>query len=127
VDINLNPALADYVRYECSKILKKFNVPAKKNITRDERTALFELRKREDIVILKSDKGNSPVNMDKDEYINKSEEILHTNSYKLKRSDPTNSIVIKLKEVFTSQKLNRFETRKLLPENSKTPRFFGLL
>ena len=67
--------------------------------------SLFELRKRDDIAILKSYKGNSTVIMDGEEYVKKSEEILHTNAYKVIRSDPTNSIITKLKEVFYSQRL----------------------
>ena len=58
------------------------------NLTKDQRTALKELKGLKDEMILPADKGNTTVMMRCD-YDRKMEEILGTGTYEKLRGDPT--------------------------------------
>ena len=53
---------AEDIRKECAIVLKNVR-PLKINLTKVERDALKSLRLREDIIILKADKGNATIVM----------------------------------------------------------------
>ena len=76
--------------------LKTFKVPAAVNISREEKRALNNLRKDEQVTIVPADKGRSVVVIDMDEYKEKVSVLLNdTNTYlKItdKRSNPTSSV-----------------------------------
>ena len=60
----------------------------KNNLTKQERKALMELKKRKDIIIKEADKGSAVVVMDKDRYINESKRQLgDENVYKQLNED----------------------------------------
>ena len=80
------------LRVEVKKILKgaQNNNRSPSNITKEELKALNELKKDQERIILTTDKGVALVVMNKTDYINKSEELLNTSTYKRIPEDPTN-------------------------------------
>ena len=73
--IGPNSKSAQKLRAECVKIMKNAKPPSS-NISKQEITALVELKQQNDIMILPADKGRSVVVMDKCEYVNKARELL---------------------------------------------------
>ena len=67
----------------------KEHTSPKPNIAKEEAKAIQELKKDQGIIILTVDKGVSMAVMDKDEYIKKSEDLLHQPTYKELTTDPT--------------------------------------
>ena len=65
------------LRGEINGILKKGKIP-KPNLNKEERTALNQLRKDKDRVILTADKGIAMVVLDKEDYNNKARDLLNT-------------------------------------------------
>ena len=81
---------AEEMRAEVKAVLKKVQHP-KVNITRAEQKALSELKKDNTRVILTADKGTCLVVMDKEDYINKSQDLLKEDTYRVITEDPTNN------------------------------------
>ena len=69
--------------FEC---LKNYNPKLEQNLNKDEYTALKSLINDKDIIIQKSDKGNSVVLLDKSDYITRMNELL-SDSTKFKKLD----------------------------------------
>ena len=68
-----------------------------KNITKEEAQALSELRKDQSRVPLKADKGVALVVLDRNEYINKAQDLLQDKgTYREIKTDPTNKLKNKL-------------------------------
>ena len=63
--------------------------PPKPNIRKEEAKAIQDLKRDKERIVLTTDKGVSMVLMDKEDYIKKSEELLHQPTYKELPSDPT--------------------------------------
>ena len=59
-------------------------------------SALRELKKDRDRIVLTADKGVAMVVMDRQDYINKANHLLNQNTYKTITKDPTNTIKNKL-------------------------------
>ena len=70
------PGEAEELRVEVKAILKK-TPPPRHNLTKVEQKAIGELKRDKTRVILTADKGVSLVVMDKEQYINKAEELLN--------------------------------------------------
>ena len=87
----LTPGKADEQRIEVKAILKK-TPPPRHNLTKEEQKAIGELKRDKTRVILTADKGVSLVVMDRDQYINKAEELLNQPTYKTISSDPPPNI-----------------------------------
>ena len=83
------------LRGEINGILKKGKIP-KPNPDKDERTALHQLRRDKNRVILTVDKGVAMVVLDREDYINKAKELLNTPVYKEIPKDPTYKIKAQL-------------------------------
>ena len=83
------------LRGEIKAILRKIQ-PPKSNISLEEQKAMSELRSDNTRVILTADKGVSLVVMNKEEYVKKAEELLHTDTYRTISNDPTNKYKTKL-------------------------------
>ena len=79
------------LRGKVKKVLKKVHLP-RPNISKEERKAIDRLRKDKNRVILMADKGVSIVVMDRDDYNNKAEELLHQPTYRPIPNDPTNKL-----------------------------------
>ena len=77
------------LRAEVKAVLKKSQHP-KANITREEQKATNELKKDTNRVILTADEGTCLVVMDKEEYINKAQDLLKEDTYRVKPEEPTN-------------------------------------
>ena len=71
----LQQGKAEELRGEIKAILKK-TPPCKLNITKEEHQALRQLKKDENRMVLTADKGVSLVVLDKEDYIQKAEELL---------------------------------------------------
>jgi hypothetical protein len=71
----LPPTAADSLRSEVVRAVKNAKLPPP-NITKDERKALFELKKDKDIIILPADKGRATVILDTADYKAKVTELL---------------------------------------------------
>ena len=55
---------------------REYNKNLQQNLSKEELTALTNLSKNKDIIVQKSDKGNSVVIVDKDTYIKRMENLL---------------------------------------------------
>ena len=79
----------DAVRTSSAAILHRARLPAHKNISKEERKALNDLKKDQSRVIMKADKGNCFVVMDRSDYDNKMETLLNDRStYELVSTSP---------------------------------------
>ena len=115
------------IRQDVSNVLRR-SKPPKPNLSRQERIALNNLRKNQDVIVLRADKGNATVVMDTSEYNLKMSELLSdTTTYKKVKTDPTNRIVKK-----TSDLINKYssgldlDVGTLLPSCVKPPKLYGL-
>ena len=70
--------------------------PPKPNLTKAQNSALRELKRDRDCIVLTADKGVAMVIMDRQEYIKKANQLLNQNSYRSLAKDPTSSIKNKL-------------------------------
>lgn len=120
---------ASDLRLRVCGILRKAK-PPEDNMTRQERMALKELQKMEDVVILPADKGNATVLMNKDEYTTKMKDTLDTPTYKELKKDPTAAQEAKigkvLRELVKKNKMNDALYNKLRPSGCQPPRIYGL-
>ncbi|KAL9960202.1 hypothetical protein ACROYT_G033624 [Oculina patagonica] len=66
----------DQIRTSTAAILQRASLPNHNNITKEEKKALHDIKKDSSRVIMKADKGNCFVVMDRDEYDNKMESLL---------------------------------------------------
>ena len=82
-------------RTDINALLRKAKVP-KPNLTKEERRGLTQLKKDKDRVVLIADKGVPMVVVDKQEYINKAEELLAQPAYRAIPKNPTNKIKAQL-------------------------------
>ena len=98
------------LRSNINSLLRKALAP-KPNLTKQERVGLAQLKKDKDRVILTADKGVAMVVMDKEEYVNKAQELLAQPAYRLLCRDPTNKIKAQL-----------ITKHRTIP-----PKFYGLL
>jgi hypothetical protein len=102
-------------------------------ITQDHLNALKDLRTKNDILILKPDKGCGTVLMHREEYISKMEEILKDTS-KFKKENNTKDDIKKLerrtckyiKSLQQQDLISPEEAKYLTPKGTHTPRLYGL-
>ena len=88
---NLSQGKAEELRGEIKQLLMK-NHTIKPNINKEEYQALKQLKKDNTRMVLTADKGVSMVVMDREEYIQKSEELLKQPNYKSsKQTQQTNT------------------------------------
>ena len=125
----LEQGKAEELRVEVKQIFKKTQ-PPKPNITKEEAKAIQELKRDKERVILTADKGVSMVVMDKEEYIHKSEELLHQPSYKQLPSDPTtkhkNRLISILKTIKLEWGIDNISYKRLYPTGAGAPKYYGL-
>lgn len=125
----LKPEGAEQLRAEVSKILQRAK-PPKPNIDKRMKRALADLRKDDTIVILKADKGNATVVMNREEYRTKMLHMLDDPTYKKLKSDPTQRIEKKittaLKIAEAEGGISKEQRQHLSPRFSTTPQIYGL-
>jgi hypothetical protein len=73
---NLSQESKDAVRTSAANLIRRTDLPQHKNTTANERKALYGLKKDKTRVVMKADKGNCLVVMDKTDYDEKMQELL---------------------------------------------------
>ena len=125
----LQQGKAEELRGEIKAILKK-TPTSKSNITKEEHQALRKLKKDENRMVLTADKEVSLVVLDKEDYINKAEELLQQPNYKILTADPTtkhkNKLIALLKARKSEGGMNDSLYKKLYPTGASSPKFYGL-
>ena len=83
------------LRADINRVLKSSH-PTKPNINKAEAQSLKELKRDKDRIVFTADKGVVMVIMDRQDYINKSNQLLSQPAYRAIPRDPTNKIKTKL-------------------------------
>ncbi|CAB4043065.1 Hypothetical predicted protein, partial [Paramuricea clavata] len=86
---------ASNIRVQITEVLRCATLPAS-NLTKNKKDALKNLRADKSIHILKADKGNATVILDRLEYDNRILALLNTSTYKQLKRDPTANIERKI-------------------------------
>ena len=125
---NMAQGEAEELRAEVKAVLKKIQ-PPKANITKEEQKAMNEL-KNTHRVILTADKGTCLVVMDKEEYINKAQDLLKEEPYRIIPGDCTNTeknkLIQLLKKIKTEGGISEENYKKMYPTGAGIPKFYGL-
>ena len=104
--------------------------PPKPNLTKAQNLALRELKRDRDHIVLTADNGVAMVIMDRQDYINKANQLLNQNTYRSIAKDPTNSIKNKLinilKRVKSQTGLDSNTYKSMYPTGCVLPKFYGL-
>ncbi|CAB4040847.1 Hypothetical predicted protein, partial [Paramuricea clavata] len=82
---------ASNIRVQITEVLRRATLPAS-NLTKNKKDTLKNLRADKSIHILKADKGNATVILDRLEYDSKILALLNTSTYKELKRDPTANI-----------------------------------
>ena len=127
--LKLTTGKVEELRGEIKVILKrKTNI--KPNISKEEYWAIKELRNDNTRMVLTADKGVSMVVMDREDYNNKSKELLQSSTYKVLTTDPTtkhkNKLISLLKTIKTGGGINESTYKRLYPTGAVTPKYYGL-
>ena len=78
---------AEELRADINRVLRSSH-PPKPNLTKAQNTTLRELKRDRDCIVLTADKGVAMVVMDRQDYINKANQLLNQNTYKVISKDP---------------------------------------
>ena len=117
---------AEELRANINRVL----TPPKPNLTKAQTSALRELKRDRDHIVLTADKGVAMVIMDRQVYINKANQLLNQDTYKAITKDPTNTIKNKLinilKKIKTRTGLGTNTYKSMYPTGCVTPKFYGL-
>ena len=120
---------AEELRADVNRVLRSSH-PPKPNITKAQNIALRVLKGDRDRIVLTADKGVAMVVMDKQDYINKANQLLNQNTYKVISKDPTNTIKNKLinilKGIKTKTGLGSNTYKSMYPTGCVPPKFYGL-
>ena len=120
---------AEELRADINRVLRS-SQPPKPNLTKNQMSALRELKKDRDRIVLTADKGVAMVVMDRQDYINKAKHLLNQNTYKTITKDPTNTIKNKLinilKTIKTKSGLGTNIYKSMYPTGCVPPKFYGL-
>ena len=104
--------------------------PPKPNIGKEEAKAIQDLKRDKERIVLTADKGVSMVFMDKEDYIKKSEELLHQPTYKELPLDPTtkykNRLISLLKTIKSEGGIDKITHKRLYPTGAGSPKYYGL-
>ena len=120
---------AEELRADVNRVLRSSHTP-KPNLTKAQNIALRELKRDRDRIVLTADKGVAMVVMDKQDYINKANQLLNQNTYKVISKDPTTTIKNKLinilKVIKTKTGLGSYSYKAMYPTGCVPPKFYGL-
>ncbi|GLV34532.1 hypothetical protein CBL_07175 [Carabus blaptoides fortunei] len=118
---------AETIRQEVSRVLRRAKSP-KKNISKEEYTALKKLRDNQNIIVLPADKGNATVVMNSADYKNKMTAILADPVYKPITSDPTTYLEKTTTKKIEAAPLDEEIKKITIPreKSSKCPKIYGL-
>ena len=103
----------------------------KPNLNKEETKGLPELRKDKDRLVLTADNGVAMVVIDKEEYIQKAENLLAQPAYRTIDRDPTSKLKAKLitilRRIKRDTNMDEGMYKTMYPTSCNTPRFYGLL
>ena len=120
---------AEELRANINRVLRSSHTP-KPNLTKAQTLALRELKRDRDCIVLTADKGVAMVIMDRQDYINKANQLLNQDTYKVITKDPTNTIKNKLinilKNIKTKSGLGTNTYKSMYPTGCVPPKFYGL-
>ena len=121
---------AEELRSDVYKVLRHPH-QLRTNFSKEEMTAIKQLKADKDRIILTADKGVVLVVMDQKEYIEKAKELLQdTNTYKTIPSDPNtklkNRLINKLKKIKLDTRMDDITYRRMYPTGAVIPKFYGL-
>ena len=120
---------AEELRADINRVLRSSH-PPKPNLTKAQNIALRELKRDRDHIVLTADKGVAMVVMDRQDYINKANQLLNQNTYKVISKDPINTIKNKLinilKNIKTKSGLGTNTYKSMYPTGCVPPKFYGL-
>ena len=127
--IKLSQQDGEELRADVNRVLRSSH-PPKPNLTKAQNIAIRELKRDRDRIVLTADKGVAMVVMDKQDYINKANQLLNQNTYKVISKDPTNTIKNKLinilKGIKTKTGLGSNTYKSMYPTGCVPPKFHGL-
>ena len=120
---------AEELRGEIKLILKKIPT-TKPNISKEEYHVLKQQKNDNTRIVLTADMRMFMVVMDREEYIQKSEELLKQPTYKILPTDPTtkhkNELISLLKTIKAEGGINETIYRRLYPTGAHSPKYYGL-
>ena len=124
----LDKAEATQLRAKVASVLKSSKPPCQ-NVTKEERKAIKDLKKADDIIILPADKGKATVVLDKDEYQRKVNSMLEdTKTYERLPEDPTTKYKRKLVSILSNLKkegkISESKYKDLYPTAENVPRLY---
>lgn len=115
--------IKDQIRQDCSITLRK-EKPPKSNVNKQEYLALKTLHSNPDIVMLKADKGEASIIMNKSDYIEKMLDHLNNNGcYRKLNKNPLNNISKNVCNLTKTSKIP--DNKNLIVNNPYTPRIYG--
>ena len=97
---------AEELRANINRVLRSSH-PPKPNLTKAQTSAIRELKRDRDRIVLTADKGVAMVIMDRQDYLNKANQLLNQDTYKTLTKDPTNTIKNKLINILKNIKTNQ--------------------
>ena len=86
---------AEECRADINRVLRSSHL-SKPNLTKAHNSALRELKRDRDDIVLTADKGVAMLIMDRQDYINEANSLLNQNTYRSIPRDPNNTIKNKL-------------------------------
>ena len=117
------------LRLDVNVLLRKAKAP-KHNLTRQESIGLAQLKKDTDRVILTVDKGVAMVVMDREDYVNKVQELLAQPAYRSIPKDPTNKVkvqlITKLRKSKKDTNMDQGMYKAIYPTGCVLSKFYGL-
>ena len=112
---------------------RQYNKSPQQNLSKEELAALASLSKNKDIVIQKSDKGNSVVIVDNETYIKRMENLLSNERVTLKNDAFLNFVVNQGKHIDTifknlvdSNSMSKEMRNSIKPVGTRTGTMYGL-
>ena len=125
----LKQGKVEELRAETKQIFMNIQ-PPKPNIRKEEAKAKQDLKRDKERIVLTAGKEVSMVVMYKDDYIRKSEELLHQLTYKELPTDPTtkhkNRLISLLKTNKSEGGIENITYKRLYPTGAGSPKYYGL-
>lgn len=117
---------AEEIRQDVSRILRNARPPPS-NISKEEAIALKNIKNNKNIIILKADKGNATVIVNRTDYEHKMEEhLVNSGCYRVLNKDPSSKILRQLSDKIKNSSLDPSIKKKLIPNNAIIPRIYGV-
>ena len=117
------------LRSDVNVLLRKAKAP-KPNLARQGSIGLAQLKKDKDRVILTVDKSIAMVVMDREDYVNKVQELLAQPAYRSIPKDPPNKVkvqlITKLRKIKKHTNMDEGMYKAMYPTGCVPPKFYGL-